>query len=178
MSKVVKWFRLNPLIKMPEWSEDKSYFSLYPTTAFRLNEGERAIVPLGISAELPEGYQLLIRPVPKLINYGINVCNTIIEQYDDLYYSCGKRHQIYIGMSIGAYNHYEFWPRDEIARAVIIKTPVFEFKDATEFNEVTDEKSKQLTDGVLNAISNPCGCDDSNEDESCGIETANIEGAG
>lgn len=178
MSKTVKWFRLEPSLKIPEWSEDKTYFSLYPPSAFRLNEGDKVIVPLGISAELPEGYQLLIRPVPKLVEYGINVWSTIIEKYDDLYYSCGKRHQIHVAMSIGPYNSYEFWPRDEIARACIIQTPVFEFEDATEFTEVTDDKSKELTDGIKDAISKQCGCDENDEEEPCGIETANIEGAG
>ena len=160
----VKWHRLNPLRNIPEWSDDGKYFSLYPPEPFKLRDGDSAIIPLGISADIPEGYQMLIRPVPKLINYGIDVWDTVIEKFDDLYHTSGK-HQIHIGITIDQVHSYEFWPVDEIARGVSVKTPQLEFIDSTKFDEVPDEKAQEISEVVTGAVTH----EDKDEQAPCEI---------
>jgi len=155
-----KWFRMDPTVKMPEWSEDGTYFSFYPPSSFKLTESDRGMIPTGLCLELPKGYQLMIRPVPKLIDYGVQVWNTVIEKFDDLYYSQGKKHQIYIGLSIDAYHSYEFWPDDAIARGVIIKTPQFEFEDVTNLQVLGEEEVQEMATKLQKELNINCVCDD------------------
>jgi dUTPase len=166
-----KWTRLEPTARVPEWSDDGSYFLFKPMMPFRLDEGSTAILPTGLALELPDEYQLLIRPVPKLIGYGINVYNNTIEKFDDHFYRTEK-HQIYLAISIDRFNHHEFWPDDEVARGVIIHTPKVEFSDESGFEVLDEEQAKEVIDTLTGKK------DEEQQSEPCGIEATNSSGAG
>lgn len=77
-TKVIKIKKLSPEVKTPTYAfEFDSGFDLYSTEKIYLNPFGRALVPTGISLEIPEGYEIQVRPKSGLaINMGITVLNT------------------------------------------------------------------------------------------------------
>jgi dUTPase len=174
MSKqVVKWDRLELAVKIPNWSNDKSYISIKAPCRVRIDENQKLQVPTGLAVELPEGYQIILRSVPKLAAKGIRVDNCIIHRKDDDFYLRDNKDQIYIQIYSGAAGYHDYYPGDEIARAIIVAAPHFEFIDATELEEVTEERNEELQDGIIDTMKNVMGIGKKEDEE----EAAEIEKA-
>ena len=77
-TKVIKFKRLSEDAKSPSYVyELDSGFDLYSTEKIVLGPFGRALVPTGLSFDIPEGYEIQVRPKSGLaINMGLTVLNT------------------------------------------------------------------------------------------------------
>lgn len=77
-TKVIKIKKLSPDVKTPTYAfEFDSGFDLYSTEKIIIPPFGRTLVPTGLSVEIPEGYEIQVRPKSGLaINMGITVLNT------------------------------------------------------------------------------------------------------
>ena len=77
-TKVIKFKRLSEDAKSPSYAyELDSGFDLYSTEKIVLGPFGRALVPTGLSFDIPEGYEIQVRPKSGLaINMGLTVLNT------------------------------------------------------------------------------------------------------
>jgi len=77
-TKVIKFKRLSEDVKSPSYVyELDSGFDLYSTEKIVLGPFGRALVPTGLSFDIPEGYEIQVRPKSGLaINMGLTVLNT------------------------------------------------------------------------------------------------------
>jgi len=77
-TKVIKFKRLSEDTKSPSYVyELDSGFDLYSTEKIVLGPFGRALVPTGLSFDIPEGYEIQVRPKSGLaINMGLTVLNT------------------------------------------------------------------------------------------------------
>jgi dUTP pyrophosphatase len=77
-TKVIKFKKLSEDAKSPSYAyELDSGFDLYSTEKFVLGPFGRALVPTGLSFDIPEGYEIQVRPKSGLaINMGLTVLNT------------------------------------------------------------------------------------------------------
>ena len=77
-TKVIKFKRLSEDTKSPSYAyELDSGFDLYSTEKIVLGPFGRALVPTGLSFDIPEGYEIQVRPKSGLaINMGLTVLNT------------------------------------------------------------------------------------------------------
>ena len=77
-TKVIKFKKLSEDAKSPSYAyELDSGFDLYSTEKFVLGPFGRALVPTGLSFDIPEGYEIQVRPKSGLaINMGLTVFNT------------------------------------------------------------------------------------------------------
>lgn len=88
-------------------------------TGFELRPGARAAVPTGIAVEIPEGYEIQVRPRSGLaLRHGITLLNspgTIDSDY---------RGEILVGLQNSGETDYTVQPADRIAQLMI--TPVIQ----------------------------------------------------
>lgn len=75
---VVKLKLLHPATQLPRYAhEGDSGADLYSTIDYSLEPLERKAIPTGLSAEVPQGFELQVRPKSGLaLNHGITVLNT------------------------------------------------------------------------------------------------------
>ena len=77
-TQTIKFKKLHPEAKTPKYAyELDSGFDLYSLEQIVLEPFGRALVPTGLSFDLPEGYEIQVRPKSGLaINMGLTVLNT------------------------------------------------------------------------------------------------------
>lgn len=159
-TKKVKWERLDHHARIPTLSEDGSYFSIYAPAYYSMQENTRHVVPTGLAVELPPNYQIIFKPVPKLLNYGITCHNSIIHKSDDYFDKTGKN-QIYVILDIDQDHSYTFWSDQELVRGIIVYTPPVEFEDVTDFGEsVTEDIESEVIEDVKKVIIRQFGTDE------------------
>lgn len=102
----------------------------------RLNEtitirsGERKLIPLGFAVEIPEGYEMQIRPRSGLANKnGITILNTPGTIDSDY------RGEVHANVLNTSDRHFEINPEDRIAQAVICPVIKAEWDEVKELSE-------------------------------------------
>lgn len=122
------------LAKVPTYgTQGSSGFDLYSTTELILEPGDRALIPTGVKIDIPEGYEIQIRPRSGLaIKHGVTVLNTP-----------GTVDQDFVGiLSVILINHgQEPFPinfGDRIAQGVLQKVEQVQFNVVPSLDKVTD----------------------------------------
>lgn len=95
-----------------------------------IRSGERKLIPLGFAVEIPEGYEMQIRPRSGLANKnGITILNTPGTIDSDY------RGEVHANVLNTSDRHFEINPGDRIAQAVICPVIKAEWDEVKELSE-------------------------------------------
>ena len=130
---VVKLKLLHPATQLPRYAhEGDSGADLYSTIDYGLQPLERKAIPTGLSAEVPQGFELQVRPKSGLaLNHGITVLNTpgTID--------CGYRGEIKVILINLSSEPYHIKAGQKIAQLVVVPVAHAEFKEVDELSETS-----------------------------------------
>ena len=130
---LVKIKKLHSAAQVPHYAHPgDSGADLFSTVDYTLQPMERAAIPTGLSAEIPKGFELQVRPKSGLaLKSGLTVLNT--PGTIDFGYR-GEIKVILINLSSATY---EIKTNQKIAQLVVAPVVYAEFSEAEELSETT-----------------------------------------
>lgn len=128
---VVKFKALNEGFKLPEQgTSEASGFDMRALDEWTLAPGDRKLIPLGCAVEIPQGYEIQVRPRSGLaLKHGITVLNSPGTIDADYRGPCGV---ILINASDAVYNIQE---GERVCQFVVAKVPSVELMLVDELND-------------------------------------------
>jgi len=122
----LKWIKVHPDARVPNFRDGKNYFDIYAVDMFRLQKEDKYIIAnTGLILENFDEVEILIRPIPDLVmKYGVQVCDTFLIIGDE-------SKELHVGIRICNYPSYEFMKGDPIVRGSCFSVSHFEMLDVT-----------------------------------------------
>lgn len=127
----IKWLKLQPGAQIPLYRhKGDAGFDLTACGDTAIGPWERKLVPTGLKVEIPEGYEMQIRP-----RSGISLKTPLLIANSPGTVDSGYRGEVGIIVFNASNNPYVVRHGDRIAQGVIVKLPEVEHIEVSELSE-------------------------------------------